>query len=110
MNDVFTSHQAVELAGITYPMLDRWASKGYIHPIEERAPEGRPSRSPGSGHYRFWSRDEIEVIERAGRLVRAGLSPDRAVAVARTPDELIEVAPGVSVIVTSLQDRQEDAA
>ena len=74
--------------GVTYRQLDHWTRAGYLHDDRTR---------PGSGHHRTWSDTELQVAERMGRLVRAGLTLHAAHKAARGQTDL---GYGVTVTIT----------
>ena len=61
--------------GITYRQLDHWTSAGLLKPLH----------IGGSGIPREWTRAELDVARTMGRLVAAGLKPEPASRVARSP-------------------------
>jgi hypothetical protein len=77
--------------GITYRQLDMWARNGYLH----------PQVYGGSGTARGWPAAEAEIARRMGRLTAAGLTVERAAAFAREDWPRSEIAPGITLEVTS---------
>ncbi len=72
--------------GITYRQLNHWVIRGYLRPDQERR---------SSGVARSWTAAELEVARRMGRLVRAGLTPERAIVFARDGWPSGEIGPGI---------------
>lgn len=108
-DDLLTTVDVAVVTGATYRQLDYWVKRGYVQPSEvaasgigwsARRPVDRPTSNPGSGRRRMWHPDEAAVAARMVRLLAAGLSVEAAARVARRPDELLELAPGVQVLVT----------
>lgn len=81
-------------AGITYRQLDYWTTCGIIR---------SSTRSPGSGHPRSWSEQEIEIAGVIGWLRRAEIPLNIAARVARAHvvdgAPLVEIAPGISLLI-----------
>lgn len=71
------SMQVARAARISYRQLDYWIKQGYI---DDAANAGRAT---GSGHYREIDDRETQVICDAAELVRLGVTPERAFALAR---------------------------
>jgi DNA-binding transcriptional MerR regulator len=82
----------VHQAGITYRQLDYWTRRGYITPENSRY---------HSGIEREWSRAELGVALRMGRLITAGLSAEVAARVAREGCGRLEIAPGIVIEVAA---------
>lgn len=65
-------------AGVTYRQLDHWFRLGYL------SANGQPTGSPGSGHDREFTYDEVRRLTLLARLVSAGVKPSKAAQYART--------------------------
>lgn len=76
MSAPLSSVQVADRAGITYRQLDYWTTRGYL-----KARHG--AANPGSGVPREYTPREALVAEHMARLVRDGVTPDRAAKVAR---------------------------
>ena len=61
---------------ISYRQLDYWTRCGWLYPDN--------GGTPGSGHPRKWSRMELMVADRIGRLRLTGVEMETAVRVARS--------------------------
>lgn len=70
------SNQVLSWAGISRRQLDNWVDKKYITPISNSG------RGFGGVQYE-WTTQEAKVIERMGKLTRAGVMPHVAALVAR---------------------------
>lgn len=77
--------------GITYRKLDWWVRLGYLHPLH----------LGGSGNTREWTRAELDVARIMGRLVAAGLKPEAACRVARSPGRRCEIADSIWIEVAA---------
>jgi hypothetical protein len=75
-----------EMAGITLRQADHWTRKGWI--VADNA-------GCGTGHWRQWGADEVEIARIMGRMTAAGVSANRAAAAARNDGRL---APGVRIV------------
>lgn len=78
-------------ADVTYRQVDLWVGNHYLRPVGPA--------SPGPGERRRFTRAEVEVACRMGRLTRAGLLPELAARVARQPGGRYELATGVWIVV-----------
>lgn len=72
--------------GASYRQIDYWCRAGYLRPTNPDS---------GSGRHRTFPPDELAVVARMVRLIRAGLTPAAAARVARGQHDL---APGVRVL------------
>jgi hypothetical protein len=79
-------HTLIDAGLVSYRQIDYWLRRGWLS-------HGDPT--PGSGHQRDWSDEELRVARRMALLVnRAGMLPAVAAEVARR-DGSVELAPGV---------------
>lgn len=83
-------HNTERELGITYRQLDHWTRAGLLKPLHVG----------GSGSSREWTHAELDVARVMGRLVAAGLKPEPASRVARSPGRRCEIADGIYVEVT----------
>ena len=83
-------HNTERELGISYRQCDHWTRLGLLKPLH----------IGGSGTPREWTRAELDVARVMGRLVAAGLKPEPASRVARSPGRRCEIAPGVWIEVT----------
>lgn len=76
----FTSEQVLEHGGMTYRQLDHWVRQGWLNPTRQRASRHYGSASYGeiSGNPRVWSEREAIKAVCLARMVRAGITPQRA--------------------------------
>lgn len=73
-----STEQVAELAGATARQIWYWADAGYL------IPEGGHPKGLSSNGYRFeWPEAEVRVACRMARLVRAGLTVEKAATFAR---------------------------
>lgn len=84
-------HNAVRETGMTYRQIDYAVRLGLLKPLHVG----------GSGTSREWTRAELDVARIMGRLVAAGMKPEPASRVARSPGHRCEIAPGVWIEVTT---------
>ncbi len=70
---------------------DYWVRLGLLKPLH----------LGGSGNSREWTRAELDVARMMGRLVAAGLKPEPASRVARSPGRRCEIADGIWIEVTA---------
>jgi DNA-binding transcriptional MerR regulator len=84
-------HNTERELGITYRQCDHWVRLGLLKPLHVG----------GSGSSREWTHAELDVARVMGRLVAAGLKPEPASRVARSPGRRCEIAPGVWIEVTA---------
>jgi DNA-binding transcriptional MerR regulator len=77
--------------GITYRQCDHWTRLGLLKPLH----------LGGSGHSREWTRAELDVARLMGRLVKAGMKPAVAAAIARSGDARYEIADGIFIEVAA---------
>ena len=82
--------------GITYRQLDSWVRRGYLRPERKTVRGGK--YHDGSGAPRRWPATELEVARRMGRLVAAGLRPERAAGFARNSWPAGDLAPGLRLL------------
>lgn len=94
--ELLTSADITFEAGITYRQCDFWIRAGYLRPGRLRQRERH-----GSGSPRSWTKDELEVARRMGRLTRAGIPASLAASVARSGKDRAEIAPGIWIEVAS---------
>jgi len=83
-------HNTEREIGITYRQCDHWVRLGLLKPLH----------IGGSGTSREWTRAEIGVARLMGRLVKAGMKPGLAAAIARDAPRC-EIAPGIWIEVTA---------
>lgn len=83
-------HNTQRETGMTYRQLDYGVRRGWFKPLH----------IGGSGNSREWTRAELEVVRRFGRLRKAGVEPETAAAVARS-GQRCEIADGIWIEVTS---------
>lgn len=83
---VYSTAELAALAGATYRMIDHWTRAGYIadpRPANELGPSRQPDAwHHGSGHPRWWTHDELELVRLVAALVNFGVMPARAFEVA----------------------------
>jgi DNA-binding transcriptional MerR regulator len=84
-------HNTEREIGITYRQCDHWVRLGLLKPLH----------LGGSGSPREWTHAELEVARTMGRLVAAGMKPEPASRVARSPGRRCEIADGVWIEVTA---------
>ena len=83
-------HNAERELGITYRQLDHWTRAGLLKPLHVG----------GSGTSREWTHAELGVARLMGRLVKAGMKPGLAAAIARDAPRC-EIAPGIWIEVAA---------
>lgn len=54
-DETYTSMEVTQMLGVSYRQLDYWVRRGLITGIDVE--------SVGSGHYRRWTRDQLNRIE-----------------------------------------------
>lgn len=92
------SAEFVRLAGITYRQMDYWSRTGRL----KHAPLPLAECDGGSsGYNREWTLAEVGVARTMGRLVAAGLPLEKAHTVARSGESRYEIAPGITIEVTT---------
>lgn len=84
-------HNTERELGITYRQCDHWVRLGLLKPLH----------IGGSGSSREWTHAELDVARVMGRLVAAGLKPEPACRVARSPGRRCEIAPGIVIEVAA---------
>lgn len=84
-------HNTERELGITYRQCDHWTRLGLLKPLHVG----------GSGNAREWTRAELDVARVMGRLVAAGLKPEPASRVARSPGRRCEITPGIWIEVAT---------
>src|SRR4249920_3247823 len=88
MNNVTQLHNGVgslevleRISGLTYKQLDFWTAAGRVKAL--------PGRT-GSGNYRRYSEDQVQLIARIHRLLTYGFTLNTAEQLAKSPEKVTD--------------------
>jgi DNA-binding transcriptional MerR regulator len=84
-------YNAEQYTGLTYRQLDYAVRRGFLKPLY----------GVGSGSNREWTHAELRVARTFGRLTAIGLTMEAAHRIARCSDARQEIAPGITIEVTT---------
>lgn len=88
--------------GVSYRQLDHWVRRGWIR-----------AATPGTGHRRTWTDDELAVAARMVKLIAAGFTVAKAAEIARGRtgyDTFLALGDGIHLLIYENQPQQQEEA